>query len=240
MKRQASSPMGAPRHRSWAGLGGGQSLQLSGVRLGIGEQVLVGRLDATVAPGACLVVMGPSGCGKSSLLAWMAGTLDPVFSAAGRVMIGDDDLSGLPPQRRRLGLLFQDDLLFPHLTVAGNLLFALPPDVRPSAHRRATVEDALAQAGLAGMAARDPGTLSGGQRARVALLRTLLARPRALLLDEPFGKLDATLRGGFRQMVFDHAAARRLPMLLVTHDAADADAAVAACGAQVLRLGEAA
>jgi putative thiamine transport system ATP-binding protein len=176
--------------------------------------------------------MGPSGCGKSSLLAFMAGTLEPVFEAQGRVQVGETDLAALTPELRRMGILFQDDLLFPHLSVAGNLAFALPASVQPKALRRARIEQALADAGLAGFGDRDPATLSGGQRARVALLRTLLAVPRVLLLDEPFSKLDAPLRDAMRRFVFDHAQRSALPTVLVTHDEADA----AAAGGPVIRL----
>ena len=151
------------------------------------------------------------------------GTLDPAFSAAGRVWLGEREITGLPPEARRVGILFQDDLLFPHLSVGDNLAFGLPASVRGRAARRARVEAALAEADLAGFADRDPATLSGGQRARVAVMRTLLAEPRALLLDEPFNRLDAELRDRFRGFVFTRAA--RLPTLLVTHDAADARAA---------------
>jgi putative thiamine transport system ATP-binding protein len=115
----------------------------------------------------------------------------------------------------------------------GNLAFALHERVRDRDERRARVEAALREADLAGFASREPATLSGGQRARVALMRTLLAEPRALLLDEPFGKLDAPLRDDVRRFVFDHARERALPMLLVTHDEADARAA----GGPVLRFG---
>jgi putative thiamine transport system ATP-binding protein len=202
-----------------------ESLELRGVSLSLGGRRLIDAFDARIGPGECLTVMGPSGSGKSSLLAWLAGTLDAAFSATGSVRIGTDDLTSLPPEHRRLGLLFQDDLLFPHLSVGGNLLFALPSSAGGRAARKSQVEAALARAGLAGMAARDPATLSGGQRARVALMRTLLAAPRALLLDEPFGKLDATLRDEFRRLVFDHAREQGLPMLLVTHDPGDAQAA---------------
>lgn len=200
-------------------------LQIQGVAVALGHRTLFGPVDAMIGPGECLTVMGPSGCGKSTLLAFLAGTLDPVFRARGRVRLGASDLTQLPPERRRIGILFQDDLLFPHLSVGANLAFALPGSVRPFAARRARIAQALADAGLEGFEDRDPATLSGGQRSRVAVMRTLLAEPLVLLLDEPFSKLDAQLRDDFRRFVFDHAKASRLPMLLVTHDAVDAQAA---------------
>jgi putative thiamine transport system ATP-binding protein len=197
-------------------------LILGGIRLALGTQVLIPALDLTIAPGAVATVMGPSGSGKSSLLALVAGLLPPAFSASGSVRLGDEDLTTLPAHQRRLGLLYQDDLLFPHLSLADNLVFGLAPEVRGAARKQA-VEDALVAAELEGLGGRDPATLSGGQRARAALFRTLLARPRALLLDEPFSRLDQGLRGRMRQFVFAQAAA--LPVLLVTHDPADAEAA---------------
>jgi len=200
-------------------------LQLEGVSVAIGGRLLLGPISATVNPGGCLTVMGPSGCGKSTLLAFLAGTLDPVFTARGRIRIGGIDLTLLPPEERHIGMLFQDDLLFPHLSVGANLAFALPASVRPFSARRERVAQALADAGLEGFAHRDPATLSGGQRARVAVMRTLSAEPHALLLDEPFSKLDAQLRGDFRRFVFDHARKMGLPTVLVTHDEADAQAA---------------
>ena len=178
-----------------------------------------------VAPGEVVTVMGPSGCGKSSLLSWLCGTLEPAFEACGRILLDGVEVQGTPPERRRIGILFQDDLLFPHLSVGENLAFALPSSVQGRRERRTRVEAALREADLAGFARRDPATLSGGQRARVALMRTLLAEPRALLLDEPFGKLDSQLRQRVRRFVLDHARESGLPSLLVTHDPADADAA---------------
>ncbi|HET8726789.1 MAG TPA: ATP-binding cassette domain-containing protein, partial [Alphaproteobacteria bacterium] len=142
------------------------------------------------------------------------------------------DIGGLPPERRGIGILFQDDLLFPHLSVGENLAFALPARIAGRSARRARVEAALAEAELDGFADRDPGTLSGGQRTRAALMRTLLAEPRALLLDEPFAKLDGPLKARLRRFVFDHARRRGLPTLLVTHDPDDA----AATGGAVLAL----
>jgi putative thiamine transport system ATP-binding protein len=177
--------------------------------------------------------MGPSGSGNSTLLAAICGTLDPAFAITGRIALAGHRIDGLPPERRGVGILFQDDLLFPHLSVGGNLAFGLTGTVKGRAARRTRVEQALAAAGLEGLADRDPATLSGGQRARISLMRVLLSEPGALLLDEPFTKLDIELRARFRAFVFDEIRKRRLPALLATHDPADAEAA----GGQVVRLG---
>jgi putative thiamine transport system ATP-binding protein len=211
------------------------TLDLAGVRIALPGRVLVDGLDLVVDAGQCVTLMGPSGCGKSTLLAYVAGSLGPPFDARGSVIVGGVDVRSWPPERRRIGILFQDDLLFPHLSVGGNLAFALHERVRDRGERRARIEAALAEADLHGFAERAPATLSGGQRARVALMRTLLSEPRALLLDEPFNKLDAPRRDEVRRFVFEHALERALPVLLVTHDEADA---VAAAG-PVLRLGAA-
>jgi putative thiamine transport system ATP-binding protein len=202
-----------------------RGLRLSQVHLRVGGSDLLTGFDLEVGPGAVTTVMGPSGCGKSSLLSYLCGTLEPAFEASGQVWLDGVAIHELRPERRRVGILFQDDLLFPHLSVGDNLGFALPPTVRGRRERRARIEAALREADLAGFARRDPATLSSGQRARVALMRTLLAEPRALLLDEPFGKLDRALRDRFRRFVFEHARAAGLPTLLVTHDEADAAAA---------------
>ena len=181
-------------------------------------------LDRHVAPGEVLTLMGPSGVGKSTLLAFLTGTLPTVFAATGRVVLNGRDVTDEAPHRRRIGILFQDDLLFPHMSVGANLAFGLAPG-GSRAQRRARVEDALAEVDLAGFADRDPATLSGGQKARVALMRMLLSEPEALLLDEPFSRLDAALRDQVRRLVFARAARRDLPVLMVTHDAEDAAAA---------------
>jgi putative thiamine transport system ATP-binding protein len=199
-------------------------LQLNQQEIRLAGAVLI-SLDTHIAPGEVLTVMGPSGSGKSTLLAAIAGTLAPDFIVTGGICLDGRELGALPPQQRHVGLMFQDDLLFPNLSVAGNLLFAIPASVKGRQARRTMAELALAQAGLEGFANRDPATLSGGQRARVALMRMLLAAPHALLLDEPFAKLDTPMRMQFRELVFELARGRGLPVLLVTHDSDDARAA---------------
>lgn len=189
-------------------------------------------LNAMVAPGEVLSVMGPSGVGKSTLLAAISGTLDPVFELSGYIRLHGVDITGLPIEERRVGILFQDELLFPHLSVGANIAFGLPAHIKGPKARRAAVDDALDEVGLTGFTDRDPATLSGGQKARVALMRMLLSEPRALLLDEAFSRLDSERRAQIRNLVFDAARARGLPVLQVTHDPGDAEAA----GGRVLRL----
>jgi putative thiamine transport system ATP-binding protein len=208
-------------------------LEVRSAALDLHGRRLLGPLSLSVPGGRATTLMGPSGSGKSSLLAFLTGTLPPGFTAHGAVRVDGVDVTGLPPEDRRLGILFQDDLLFPHMSVAENLAFGLPAGLK-RAERRRRVEAALVEAELEGFGERDPATLSGGQRARVALVRTLLAEPRALLLDEPFSKLDVALRGRLRRFVFEHARMRGLPILLVTHDPDDA----AAAGGAVLELGQ--
>ena len=206
-------------------------LRLEAVTIGKAGTPLL-TVDADIPPGKVLTLMGPSGSGKSTLLSFVMGDLAPAFRAHGRVTLDGRDLTGLPPEARRVGILYQDPLLFPHLDVAANLAFGLPRGGTRAA-RRATVATALNDVGLAGFGPRDPATLSGGQAARVALMRTLLARPGALLLDEPFSKLDAGLRDQMRALVFGRAREAGVPVLLVTHDEADA----AAAGGRIVRLG---
>jgi putative thiamine transport system ATP-binding protein len=206
-------------------------LTLDGVRIRRDGRSLVDISDH-VAPGEVLTVMGPSGSGKSTLLSYIIGTLDPGFEVAGRVILNGTDITDLAPERRHVGILFQDELLFPHLSVGENLAFGLRATVRGRAERRRRIEEALQGIGLNGFFDRDPETLSGGQKARVALMRMLLSGPRMLLLDEPFSRLDTERRDQIRELVFEQARANGLPVLLVTHDHADAEAA----GGRVHRL----
>lgn len=207
------------------------SLHLNKLRISLNGHVLV-AIDVTVEPGEVLTLMGPSGCGKSTALTAIIGALPPAFEMTGQIVLNGQDVTLLPTYRRRMGLLFQDDILFPHLSVAGNLAFGLP---RKLHDRDKRIADALAAAGLDGMGPRDPATLSGGQRARVALMRSLLSAPQALLLDEPFSKLDADMRAQMRAFTF--AQAQNVPTILVTHDQQDACAAggrvLSVMGAQI-------
>jgi putative thiamine transport system ATP-binding protein len=187
--------------------------------LSTSSKLLARDLYLHCAAGQVVTLMGASGSGKSSLLAAVCGTLQAGLQFEGDILLNGKSVLALPCAQRRIGMLFQDDLLFAHMTVRENLLFAVPAG--PAAQRKAAVQAALMELGFVDMAERSPSTLSGGQRARVSLLRTLLAQPRALLLDEPFSKLDAALRQQFREFVFAHALQHSLPTLLVTHDVAD-------------------
>lgn len=198
------------------------ALTLDDVSIQLSGRPLIAPFSLAVAPGETVALMGASGSGKSTLLSFVAGDLQSPFLGDGHVRLDGVPLDGLPPEKRRIGRLFQDDLLFPHLTVAENLLFGMPRG--PRAERLGKMEAALAEAELAGFGDRPPHTLSGGQRTRVALMRALLAEPRAMLLDEPFNKLDAELRQSMRRFVFDHIAERGIPCLMVTHDLADVPA----------------
>jgi putative thiamine transport system ATP-binding protein len=180
---------------------------------------LLQALKLDIAGGDVHTLMGDSGSGKSSLLAAVCGTLDAGMRFEGSVQLNRRRIDLLPTQSRRVGILFQDDLLFPHMTVRENLLFALPRG--QAAAREALVLQALQGVEMEDALHADPATLSGGQRSRVALARALLAQPQALLLDEPFSKLDAGLRTRMRSLVFGMVRARGIPALLVTHDAQD-------------------
>jgi putative thiamine transport system ATP-binding protein len=198
------------------------TLLLVNISLTIGDVLLIKSFKISIEAGEIVTLMGPSGCGKSSLLAYIAGDLSPPMYGNGHVTLDGVDLIYLPAEQRQVGRLFQDDLLFPHLTVGENLLFGVG---RGSLGKRQhQVSEALASAQLEGFEDRDPATLSNGQRARVALFRGLMAKPKAMLLDEPFSKLDAELRHSVRNYVFAHLRERNIPTLLVTHDREDAPA----------------
>ena len=182
-------------------------------------------LSLTVPAGKVVTVIGPSGIGKSTLMDYIGGHLAHGFAGFGQIILNGCNVTDHPAESRQIGILFQDAVLFPHLSVGDNLAFGLSRRITGRLARHDAVAMALAEAGLTGFGPRDPADLSGGERARVALMRTLLAEPRALLLDEPFSKLDPELRADLRAFVFDHVRTRAIPVMMVTHDASDAEAA---------------
>ena len=198
------------------------SLEIKNLQL-FREDKLLLQLNEQIEGGDILTIMGPSGSGKSSLLNWMTGTLPSGLSTTGEVWLHGQNISHLPAHLRHIGVLYQDALLFSHLSVAGNIAFAMPKGNKKQ--RFGQIADALEQVGLAGMENRHPDSLSGGQQARVALLRTLLSQPKAILLDEPFSKLDSQLRAEIQQLVFSQIRQHKLPTIMVTHDHSDAEAA---------------
>ncbi|MEE1675509.1 ATP-binding cassette domain-containing protein [Agarivorans aestuarii] len=194
-------------------------LKIENFSLALAKQNLLSNLTMSVGAGEIVTIMGPSGCGKSSLLAAIAGTLDEGFTCSGSISLAGKSLLDMPQSQRQVGILFQDDLLFPHFNVAQNLQYGLVQSKQPQAKQ--VIEQALADAGMPGYQQRDIASLSGGQRARVSVLRSLLAEPKLILLDEPFSKLDKPLRKQFRQFVRDKIEELAIPAILVTHDAED-------------------
>ena len=194
---------------------GAVGLALDDVTVRFGDRTVLDGVSLDVEPGEVVALVGPSGTGKSTLLRVVAGLQAPV---GGRVILGDHDITDLAPHRRRIGLVFQDHVLFPHLDVAGNVGYGLRMHGTSGPERRARVGELLALVGLAGYEHRRVATLSGGEAQRVALVRALAPRPAVLLLDEPFGALDRELHD---RLVTDVAALLRTigtTAVHVTHD----------------------
>lgn len=188
-----------------------------------GGEALFSDLNVTVPPADVLCLMGPSGCGKSTLLSLIAGHLSDEFEYQGTVKLNDATLMDKEPHLREVGILFQDDMLFPHLNVWQNLAFALPNAIKGE-ERKLRALHALSNISLEHLADSYPDQISGGQRARVSLSRMLLAKPKLALLDEPFSKLDKELRGQFRDWVIEQLRKANIPALMVTHDIEDVPA----------------
>lgn len=182
--------------------------------------VLLTSFSAQLGSQDTLSIMGPSGCGKSSLLNFIAGHKNPHFHYDGDIYIRQKLVTELPAYKRRIGILFQEDMLFPHFTVWQNLAFALPDSVKKK-DRKHKANAALDELQLSALAEHYPEQLSGGQRARVSLMRTLLSEPHLVLLDEPFSKLDKVLKTEFREFVFTHLKKAQIPSIMVTHDEDD-------------------
>jgi len=188
------------------------ALSVRGLRRVIAGRPVVDGVDLDVADGELVALVGPSGCGKSTLLRGIAG-LDPVD---GQVVVAGRDVSALPPERRHVGLVFQDHALFPHLRVEQNLVFGVRELSR--AQRSTLVGELLELVRLPGVGRRFPHELSGGEQQRIALARALAPRPPVVLLDEPFANLDASLRDELRADVVAALRARGTSAVLVTHD----------------------
>ncbi len=197
---------------------------MSGARVGLervefsyGETTM--RFDLDIAAGDIVAVMGPSGSGKSTLLNLVAGFERP---ASGRVMIGGEDVTRLPPARRPVSMVFQENNLFAHLDVARNVGLGRSPALKLGANDHADITAALARTGLAGKEGRLPGELSGGERQRVALARVLVRDRTVLLLDEPFASLGPALRREMLDLMRALHAERGMTILMVTHQPEDA------------------
>ncbi|MEQ7155364.1 ABC transporter ATP-binding protein [Brevundimonas aurifodinae] len=196
-------------------------LSVEGLGFAYGARTVLSDIDLTVDPGELVAILGPSGSGKSTLLRLIAGLERP---AGGRIAIGGttvaDARSSLPAERRGLGLVFQEDALFPHLTILDNVAFGLKG--LPRSERRARALDALDRLGLADRADDWPHRLSGGEQQRVAVARALAPRPALVLMDEPFSRLDSALRQQIREDVVAVLRDTGVGVVLVTHDAEEA------------------
>jgi thiamine transport system ATP-binding protein len=195
----------------------GAAIELDHVTFSYGEASMA--FDLAVEAGSITALMGPSGSGKTTLLNLVAGFETP---RTGRVLIGDADVTELPPARRPLSMIFQENNLFAHLDVAANVGLGRSPALRLTASDRAAVDEALARTGLGGKEHRLPRELSGGERQRVALARVLVRDRPVLLLDEPFASLGPALRRDMIDLIADLHAERGMTILFVTHQPEDA------------------
>ena len=191
------------------------SLSLENLSKAYAGATVVNGLSLTLPPGQLLTLLGPSGCGKTTTLKLIAGLLQP---DEGDVRFNGASVLGLPPERRGLGMVFQQPTLFPHLTVRGNVGFGLRLRGVRGAELKRRIEAALEAVSLEGLEARFPAQLSGGQQQRVALARTLVTEPRVLLLDEPLSSLDANLRDELRSTVRELQRRLEITTVFVTHD----------------------
>ncbi|WP_037853226.1 ABC transporter ATP-binding protein [Streptomyces sp. NRRL S-340] len=196
------------------------SIRFDSVTVAYDGNVVLDSLDLTVAPGEVMALLGPSGSGKTTALRAVAGFVRPV---SGRVLLGERDVTDLPPHRRGIGMVVQQYALFPHLRVEDNVAFGLKARRAGRAEIRARVGEALEMTGMAAYARRHPRELSGGQQQRVAIARALAIRPAVLLLDEPLSALDARLRSGMlAELARLHRELPDVSILYVTHDQIEA------------------
>ena len=196
------------------------SVKIENLSLSFDETEVLRDINLTIEPGEFFAFLGPSGSGKSTLLRAIAG-----FGPApeGRILIGEDDVTSLPPWKRNLGMVFQSYALWPHMTVGMNVAFGLEERKVPKREISERVEAALELVGLTEFADRRPSQLSGGQQQRVALARTIVIEPRVLLLDEPLSNLDANLRIQMRREILELQRQLSLTTIFVTHDQEEAN-----------------
>ena len=190
-------------------------IQIRNVTKRFGNMVAVDNVSLDIVAGEFFVMLGPSGCGKTTLLRMIAGFELPT---EGQILIDGQDMAGVPPNKRPVNMVFQSYAVFPHMSVLDNVGYGLRIAGTPKAEIRARAEESLALVKLEGLGARMPDQLSGGQRQRVALARSLVMRPKVLLLDEPLSALDAKLRA---QMQFELAELQDkvgITFVTVTHD----------------------
>ncbi len=196
------------------------AIELTAISVSVGGKALLGPLDLSIESGEHVVVLGPSGCGKTTLLRVIAGLAKP---ATGTLLMNGQPASEgrrihLPAEKRRIGMLFQDGALWPHMTAQKTLDFVLAHAGVPSAQRKSRVSELLALVELSGYEKRKPGNLSGGEAQRLALARALACDPEVLLLDEPLGPLDAELRLSLLKRINEIQREKGLTLLHVTHD----------------------
>ena len=194
-------------------------LKIENLSSGYDEDVVLRDLSLEVAEGEFLSLLGPSGCGKSTLMKTVAGILP---ASSGRILLDGRDITNLPVHKRGTVVVFQDMRLFPHKSVAENVAFPLKMQGVSKAERLRTAEILLEKVQMNGYGNRKPGELSGGQQQRIALARALAARPKLLLLDEPFSALDENLRENMRRLVLQLQKEFSMTVILVTHDREEA------------------
>jgi iron(III) transport system ATP-binding protein len=184
-----------------------------------GSTIVLDNIDLHVASGELFFLLGPSGCGKTTLLRTIAGFYTP---NKGQIVFGKNDVTAVPPHKRKVGMVFQSYALWPHMTVFQNVAFGLENSKTPKAKIRDIAMDILGKVQLDQYAARKPNELSGGQQQRVALARALVIRPKCLLLDEPLSNLDAQLRNDMRCEIRNICKENKLTTIYVTHDQKEA------------------